>query len=126
MKLWEALDCGKVINLGGLEGQVLGGRAQGIGNTFLEEYIYDDKGRMVNRSFADYKIPSALDMSPTEMFWVETIAPSNPYGAKGAGEAAAIDTVAPATANAIYDAVGVRIKDLPIRPEKILEALELE
>jgi len=122
--LWVAVDCGKVINLTGLEGQVLGARAQGIGNTFFEEYIYDKKGRMVNRSFADYKIASALDMPPTELFWVETLAPSNPYGAKGGGENPAIDTVAPATANAIYKAIGVRIKDLPITPDKILKALE--
>ncbi len=124
LKLWVALDCGKVINLGGLEGQVLGARAMGVGNTLLEEKIYDDKGRVVNNSFADYKIPSALDMPPTDMFWMEIMAPSNPYGAKGGGENAAIDTVAPATANAIYNAIGVRIKSLPITPDKILQALE--
>lgn len=124
LKLWVALDCGKVINLAGLEGQVLGARAMGIGNTFLEEYIYDDKGRVVNKSFMDYKIANALDVPPTEMLWIETMAPNNPYGAKGGGENAAIDTVAPATANAIYNAIGVRIKDLPITPDKIIKALE--
>jgi 4-hydroxybenzoyl-CoA reductase subunit alpha len=124
VKLWVAVDCGRVMNLAGLRGQVLGCRAMGIGNTFLEEYVYNDRGRMINSNFVDYKIPSALDVPPTEIFWVETMAPSNPYGAKGGGENSAIDTVAPATANAIYNAIGVRIRDLPITPDKILKALE--
>ncbi len=123
LSLTLALDCGKVINRMSLEGQVQGATAMGIGNTFLEERIIRE-GRVVNTSFADYKIPSALDLPPLEITFVESMEPSNPYGAKGGGENAGIDATAPAIANAIYDAIGIRIKDLPITPERILNALE--
>ncbi len=124
LKLTLAVDCGRVVNLAALAGQIQGGRAFGFGQAFLEERV-TDRGRVVNTSFADYKIPSALDMPPLEIVYVESMEPSNPYGAKG-GSFAGMHTIVPAITNAIYNAVGVRIKDLPITPEKLLRALEIK
>jgi CO/xanthine dehydrogenase Mo-binding subunit len=123
LKLTLADDCGKAINLLSLEGQIQGATAQGIGNTFLEERICH-QGRMLNSSFNSYQLPTALDMPSLETIIVESNEPGGAYGAKGGGENPGIDSTAPAIANAIYNAIGVRIKDLPITPEKILNALE--
>lgn len=117
-----AHDVGKVLNPLGLEGQMQGGVAQGIGYTLTEETVFN-QGRIANPQFLDYKILTALDMPPVKTINVETIDPDGPFGAKGVAEPGLVPTAA-AIANAVYNAVGVRIKDLPITPEKVLRALE--
>ncbi|MFQ5914209.1 MAG: xanthine dehydrogenase family protein molybdopterin-binding subunit [Nitrospinota bacterium] len=115
-------DIGQVINPDGLEGQVEGGVTQGIGYALVEEMVYEG-GTLANSSLVDYLIPFALDVPPIEFHFVEKPDPAGPYGAKGIGEAVLVPT-APAIANAVYDAVGARVKDLPITPDKVLRALK--
>jgi CO/xanthine dehydrogenase Mo-binding subunit len=105
----------------GAEGQNEGGLAQGIGYAVTEEPAIEE-GRLVNPSFADYKLPCIADMPPFEQVFVPSHEPTGPFGAKGIGEIG-LDPVAPAIASAIHQAVGVRIKSLPITPEKVLWAL---
>jgi xanthine dehydrogenase molybdenum-binding subunit len=114
-------DVGKAINPLLLEGQVYGGVMMGIGYALSEQVILD-KGENMNPNFRDYKILTAKDVCPIEAPVLETYDEAGPYGAKGIGEPGCVPT-APAIANAIYDAVGVRIKDLPITPEKVLSAI---
>ena len=117
-----AHDVGKPINPLLLEGQIYGGGLQGIGYALGEKMIYKN-GRLMNGNFLDYKMPTVKDVPPVQAVIVETDEKDGPFGAKGIGEPGLVPT-APAIANAIYDAVGVRIKDLPITPEKILKALK--
>ena len=123
LKAIVADDCGKVIDLMNLEGQVDGATVMGIGAAFFEERLVDDKGRVVNTSFDDYWVPLATNAPPIERIFVESMEPGFAYGCKGGGESPGIGSIVPAIANAIYDAVGVRIKTLPLTPEKILQAL---
>ena len=116
-------DAGQPINPAMLEGQVNGGSAHMTGHALYEECLYDEKGRSVNYTWRDYKQPTALDVPEYFVEHVHTHDPYGPFGAKGAGEASSCSTMA-AIANGVSDAVGVRIKDLPITPEKILEALK--
>ncbi len=123
LKLAFSLDVGRVLNRQTLEGQAYGALAQGIGYALYEE-VLTDKGRVLNPGFTDYKLPTVEEMSfPIELDFVETNDPEGPYGAKGVGEPGLVPT-APAISNAIYDAIGVRIHDLPITPERILAALD--
>ena len=117
-----AHDVGKAINPMLLEGQIYGGGLMGIGYALGETMIYE-KGRLKNGNFLDYKMPTAKDVPPVQAVIVETDEQAGPFGAKGIGEPGLVPT-APAIANAIYDAVGVRIRDLPITPEKVLRALQ--
>jgi CO/xanthine dehydrogenase Mo-binding subunit len=123
LKAIVADDCGKVIDLMQLEGQVDGATVQGIGAALFEERLVDDKGRVVNTSFDDYWVPLATNAPPIERIFVESMEPGYAYGCKGGGESPGIGSIVPAIANAIYDAVGVRIKTQPLTPEKILKAL---
>jgi len=119
----SAHDVGKVLNRQTLLGQVHGGLAQGIGYALYEE-VRTEQGRICNPSFTDYKIPTIYEMGfPVDVEFVETDDAEGPFGAKGVGEPGLVPT-APAIANAIYDAVGVRIRDLPITPDKIVAAIE--
>ena len=104
------------------EGQVEGAVTQGLGFALTEELVLDHAGRPVNPNFLDYKIFSAADMPKLTTILVETEEPLGPYGAKSVSEVP-INAVAPAIANAIFHAVGVRIRKLPIRPDDILRAL---
>jgi len=122
LKYVAAHDVGKAINPMLLEGQVYGGAVMGLGYALTERLILD-KGRVKNPNFLDYKILTAKDIPPIETVVVETDDKEGPFGAKGIGEPGLVPT-APAIANAIYDAVGVRIKELPITPEKVLRALK--
>jgi xanthine dehydrogenase molybdenum-binding subunit len=122
LKYIAAHDVGRAINPMLLEGQIYGGGLMGIGYAMGEKMIFD-KGVLKNGSFLDYKIPTAKDVPPVEAVIIETDDKDGPFGAKGIGEPGLVPT-APAIANAIYDAVGVRIKDLPITPEKVLKALK--
>ena len=122
LKYIAAHDVGKAINPMLLEGQIYGGGLMGLGYALSERMIFRD-GRLMNANFLDYKMLTAKDVPPVEAVIVETDEKDGPFGAKGIGEPGLVPT-APAIANAIYDAVGVRIKDLPITPEKILKALK--
>jgi xanthine dehydrogenase molybdenum-binding subunit len=117
-----AHDVGKVINQQTIQGQIYGGIVQGLGYALCEEYKTHG-GRNLNPNFLDYKLFSAPDVTfPIHVECIETHDEEGPFGAKGVGEPGLVP-VAPAIANAVYDAVGVRIRDLPITPEKILAAL---
>jgi len=114
-------DSGTILNplLG--EGQVEGGVVQGIGYALMEEIIRQ-QGKVINGNFTDYRIPTIGDVPPITCAFIEVPDPFGPFGAKGLGEITQVAT-APAIANAIYNAVGVRLKELPFTPEKILRAL---
>jgi len=116
-------DCGKVIDRRQLEGQIDGATIQGIGAALMEQIIVDNKGKIINPNFSDYKVPMATNVPPIEKIFVESIEPGFAYGCKGGGESAGIGSVAPAIANAIYNAVGVRIKTPPLSGENTLRAL---
>lgn len=122
LSLASAVDLGKAINPMAAEGQVEGGVAQEIGTALTEEIKYE-KGIVINPDFTDYKISTAMDIPPIKSFLIETNEPNGPYGAKGFGQATGMPTAA-AIANAVYNAVGVRVRGLPITPDKVLKALE--
>jgi CO/xanthine dehydrogenase Mo-binding subunit len=114
-------DVGTPLNPPAMEGQVEGAILQGIGFSLSEEMIYSN-GHLLNPSLMTSKVPNIFDMPEEEIFFTKTYDPYGPFGAKG-GASLAQSTAAAAIANAIYDAVGVRIKELPITPEKVLSAL---
>ena len=121
LHLATAVDPGTAVNPMMAEGQVEGAVTQGLGYALTEELVLDGDGRPVNPNFLDYKIFSAADMPRLTTILVETDEPLGPYGAKSISEVP-INGPAPAIANAIYHAVGVRIRKLPIRPEDVLRA----
>jgi 4-hydroxybenzoyl-CoA reductase alpha subunit len=121
LNVWVGQDVGKALNPKGCEGQIEGGVVQGMGFAISEDYFWKE-GRPINPDFTDYRIPGFVGIPKIHSFLVESNEPAGPYGAKSLGEAATNPTV-PAIANAIYDAVGVRMKQLPMAPEKILIAL---
>ncbi|KAA3645679.1 MAG: xanthine dehydrogenase family protein molybdopterin-binding subunit [Chloroflexi bacterium] len=119
-------DCGEVINPLILDGQVHGGIAQGIGNAFYEELVFDDNGQILNASFMDYLLPTSLDVPHIDVDHQVTPSPLNPLGIKGAGEAGAIP-VGPLFAQAFEDAfsdIGLEIRDIPLNPHKLWELVE--
>jgi 4-hydroxybenzoyl-CoA reductase alpha subunit len=122
-KVTDAHDCGKAINRTSVEGQMEGSVSMGIGEAMHEEVKFDDKGHVINNDLAEYKMVTALDMPPVEAIVVETNEPNGPFGAKEVGEGAIMPTI-PAVLNAIYDATGVRIYELPLTPQRIFEALQ--
>jgi len=122
LRLVSAHDVGKAMNPTLLLGQIYGAAYTGVGYALTEE-IKVKNGRVMNPGFRDYQMLTAMDVIPVEPVVVEPGDADGPFGAKGVGEPGLVPT-APAIANAIYDAVGVRIKDLPITPEKILAALK--
>ena len=122
LKLVNAVDCGVAINPALAEGQVEGAVTQGLGYTLIEEMVFEN-GKLMNPNFADYKIFNAFDMPKLETILVESYEASGPYGAKSVGEVP-INGPAPAIANALYDAIGVRIYDLPLTQEKVLKAIQ--
>jgi len=121
LKFIAAHDIGKVINPMAAEGQIEGAVAQGLGYALSEGLVWEE-GIVLNPNFQDYRIFYINDVPALKSIMIESIDPVGPYGAKGLGEMGMVPTAA-AIANAIYDAVGVRIKSLPITPEKILMAL---
>ena len=118
----SAHDVGKALNPMLLEGQIYGGAMMGIGYALTEQLVLRD-GEVQNPTLRDYNMLTANDVVPMKSFVVETNDEHGPFGAKGIGEPGCVPS-APAIANAIYDAVGVRITDLPITPEKVLAALK--
>jgi CO/xanthine dehydrogenase Mo-binding subunit len=121
VKVAAAADVGKAINPMLVEQQIEGGVVMGVSNGILESFSIRD-GRIENGSLADYKVATIQDLPTIVPIIVESVHEEAPYGAKGVGEPAAAATP-PAIANALYDAIGVRIRDLPITPEKVLAAL---
>jgi xanthine dehydrogenase molybdenum-binding subunit len=115
-------DVGKAIHPSYVEGQIQGGAVQGIGWALNEEYNYDSLGRMANNSLLDYRMPTALDLPMIDTILIEVPNPGHPYGARGVGEIPLVPPVA-AIANAIHDAVRVRMHHTPMSPRHVLEAL---
>jgi CO/xanthine dehydrogenase Mo-binding subunit len=122
VRIVAAHDVGRAINPQGVEGQIQGGVTQALGHTLMEQVTYDADGTPAMQGFLDYKIPSAMDLPNVEAVIVEVPDDEGPFGARGIGEPPIL-ALAPAVANAIYDAVGVRITSLPITAEKVREAL---
>ena len=124
LKFVAAHDIGRAINPTIVEQQIEGSVNMGVGYALTEELLVDgESGRPLNPNFTDYKVLSFLDMVDVKPIMVETFDQTGPYGVKGVGEPALVPT-APAIGNAVYNAVGVRIKDLPLSAEKILKALK--
>jgi CO/xanthine dehydrogenase Mo-binding subunit len=119
-----AHDLGRAINPLLVEGQIEGGAVQGIGWALMENLQFEN-GEIVNPNFHDYKMLTIKDVPKISSLLVETVDPNGPFGAKGIGECAMVPT-APAIVNAIYDAVGVRIKDLPATTEKVFQGLKTQ
>jgi CO/xanthine dehydrogenase Mo-binding subunit len=121
LKYITAHDSGVVLNPLGYQGQVNGGFQHGLGYALMEELVVED-GRVTTLSFGDYKMPTVRDMPPLTTVVLESTQGEGPYNIRGIGEAPCIP-VAPAIANAVEDAVGVRIRDLPVTAEKVYHAL---
>ena len=121
-KIWAAHDCGKALNPTLVEGQIEGSVYMGAAEAQMEEMVYDEKGLLFGPSLLDYRIPTSLDTPELDSFIVESIDPGGPYGAKEAGEGP-LHPAIPAIANAIHDACGIRIRELPFYPHRILKLL---
>lgn len=122
IKITAAHDVGKAINPVNVEGQLEGGASMGVGFSLAEEVVLEN-GRIKNPNFHEYLIPTALDMPDFDPIIVEAAEPTGPYGAKGIGEPATVP-VAAAILNAIADAVGARVKELPNTAERVFMALQ--
>ena len=115
-------DAGKAIHPDYVEGQMQGGAAQGIGWALNEEYIYDADGVMENPGFLDYRVPVASDLPMIETQIIEVPNVNHPYGVRGVGETPIVAPLA-AVGNAVSQAIGVRMTELPLSPPKVLEAI---
>ena len=120
--MWAAHDLGKAINVAGVEGQVEGAVSQAMGWALTEDLRMTD-GRVDTVNFSTYLLPTFMDMAAVETIIIEEPEPLGPWGARGVGEPAIIP-VAAAIANAVSDALGVPVDDLPITPEKVLALLD--
>ncbi|MGE5269149.1 MAG: xanthine dehydrogenase family protein molybdopterin-binding subunit [Thiohalocapsa sp.] len=118
-------DVGRAIHPSYVEGQIQGGVTQGLGWALSEEYVYDKDGRLENPGFLDYRMPVASDMPMIDAVMIEVPNPRHPFGARGVGEVPLVPPMA-AVANAICDATGVRLRDLPMSPPKLRAALDSE
>ena len=121
LKSIAAHDVGQCINPAAVEGQIQGGAQNGQGYALSEEMLYEE-GRLVTPSFSEYLMPTAMDMPKVECIVLESRSGVGPFGAKGIGEPA-MTAVAPAIANAVADAIGVRVFEMPITPERVVQAL---
>jgi CO/xanthine dehydrogenase Mo-binding subunit len=115
-------DVGRAIHPSYVEGQMQGGAAQGIGWALNEEYFYNDRGEMANASYLDYRMPTCLDLPMIDTVMVEVPNPGHPYGVRGVGEVPIVPPPA-ALANAIYRAVGVRMRQLPMAPGRVVKEI---
>jgi len=122
LKIWAAHDCGKALNPMAVEGQIEGSVHMGLGQALSEQLRYRG-GQLLNGNFLDYKIPTPFDTPEIEAIIVESHDPEGPFGAKECGEGA-LAPVIPAIGNAIYDAVGVRMFEVPMTPDRVLKAIE--
>ena len=114
-------DAGKAVHPSYVEGQMQGGAVQGIGWALNEEYFFNDQGQMMNSSFLDYRMPTTLDLPMIDTVIVEVANPGHPFGVRGVGEVPIVPPMA-AVSNAVYHAIGRRIRSLPMTPGKILES----
>jgi CO/xanthine dehydrogenase Mo-binding subunit len=126
-KIWIAHDVGQCINPVTVMGQVEGGIYMGLGEALMEEMAYRGDRNVVHKipSLLEYKSPTTLEMCDVETFLIEDPDPNGPFGAKEVGQGPLLP-VPPAVANAVFDAVGVRVDEVPITPEKVLRALKLK
>ncbi|MGF1583260.1 MAG: xanthine dehydrogenase family protein molybdopterin-binding subunit [Gemmataceae bacterium] len=115
-------DAGKAIHPSYVEGQMQGGVVQGIGWALNEEYFYNDRGEMANASYLDYRMPTSLDLPMIETIIVEVPNPGHPFGVRGVGEVPIVPPP-PAIANAIYQATGIRMQELPMSPPRLLKQI---
>lgn len=122
LKVASSFDVGQVVNPQMLEGQLEGAILQGMGTALFEELMLKD-GKILNKSFVDYKIPTSDDMPELVVSFVENPEETGPFGARGVAEPAMVPT-APAIANAVYNAVGIRLSTMPMTPERVLRAIK--
>src|SRR5437588_9668874 len=120
-KVWAAHDCGRALNPVAVEGQVIGSVWMGLGQAMQEEMVWKD-GMLMNPGLLEYRSPSSVESPEVEPIIVESIDPEGPFGAKECSEGSLAATI-PAIANAIYDAVGIRLHEAPFTPERVLAAL---
>jgi 4-hydroxybenzoyl-CoA reductase subunit alpha len=120
-KVWAAHDCGRALNPVSVEGQIIGSVWMGMGQALTEEMVWKD-GMLMNPGLLEYRSPSSIESPAIEPIIVESIDPEGPFGAKECSEGSLAATI-PAIANAIYDAVGVRLHEIPFTPERVLAAL---
>ena len=116
-------DAGVAVHPGYVEGQIQGGAVQGVGWALNEEYFMGESGVMLNTSLLDYRMPTALDLPPIDAVVIEVPNEGHPFGVRGVGEASIIPPLA-AIANAVHDAVGVRMRRLPMTPASVLKAIQ--
>ena len=121
-RVWVAHDCGRALNPLAVEGQVQGAVWMGMGQALSEETQYHD-GLHLRANFIDYRIPTIAESPPIEVTLVESIDPLGPFGAKEASEGA-LHGFAPALAAAVCDAIGIRMKELPVTPDRVFDALQ--
>jgi 4-hydroxybenzoyl-CoA reductase subunit alpha len=120
-KVWAAHDCGRALNPVSVEGQIIGSVWMGMGQALTEEMVWKD-GMLMNPGLLEYRSPSSIESPAVEPIIVESVDPEGPFGAKECSEGSLAATI-PAIANAIYDAVGVRLHETPFTPERVLAAL---
>jgi CO/xanthine dehydrogenase Mo-binding subunit len=120
-KVWAAHDCGRALNPVSVEGQIIGSVWMGMGQALTEEMVWKD-GMLMNPGLLEYRSPSSVESPEVEPIIVESVDPEGPFGAKECSEGSLAATI-PAIANAIYDAVGVRLHEAPFTPERVLAAL---
>jgi 4-hydroxybenzoyl-CoA reductase subunit alpha len=120
-KIWAAHDCGRALNPVSVEGQITGSVWMGLGQALQEEMVWKD-GLLMNPGLLEYRSPSAIESPEIEPIIVESIDPEGPFGAKECSEGSLAATI-PAISNAIYDAVGIRLREVPFTPERVLAAL---
>jgi 4-hydroxybenzoyl-CoA reductase subunit alpha len=121
-KIWAAHDCGRALNPVSVEGQIIGSVWMGLGQALQEEMVWKD-GLLINPGLLEYRSPSSEESPEIEPIIVESVDPEGPFGAKEASEGS-LAAVIPAIANAIYDAVGIRLREAPFTPERVLAALQ--
>jgi len=125
VKIWAAHDCGKALAPVLVEGQIEGSVYMGAAEAQMESQRYHPRGLHIGPSLLDYKIPTSMDTPDIEALIVESIDPKGPYGAKEAGEGP-LHPAIPAISNAIFDAVGVRMRVTPFLPARVLAALRAQ
>jgi len=121
-KVWAAHDCGRALNPLAVEGQIEGCIHMGLGQALVEEFPYN-RGNILNPNLLDYRTLSPMQMPEVEVILVESNDPEGPFGAKESGEGPLLP-ILPAVANAVYDAVGVRMTSLPMTPDRVLAEME--
>ncbi|MBV9258795.1 MAG: xanthine dehydrogenase family protein molybdopterin-binding subunit, partial [Ktedonobacteraceae bacterium] len=125
LKAITAVDAGKIINPLLIEGQVEGSAAQGLGSALVEELLYDQQGKPLTNNLSEYGMHTASDMPVMQTYLMETAALSSPFGMKVVAEIP-LQGMGAALANAVADAIGVRIRQLPLTPERVLRAIHAQ